>query len=131
MKTEEYKDWISKSEDNLKWASDNLKDENYVLVCFLSQQAVEIILKGYCYYKNKIPPRIHDLLQLDTDCEALGLKIEKELIPKISRLSEYYMKSRYPDMVDRQLERKDVAAEALEFAKEIVEVIKSQLTSTG
>jgi len=128
MKTEEYKDWISKSEDNLKWADDNLKDENYVLVCFLSQQAVEIILKGYCYYKNEIPPRIHDLLKINSGCEVLGLKIGKTLIPKISRLSEYYMKSRYPDMLDRQLERKDVATEALEFAKEIVETIKNEIS---
>ncbi len=104
-----------------------MKDENYVLVCFLSQQAVEIILKGYCYFKDVVPPRMHDLLKIIIICEGLGLKIDKELIPKISKLSEYYMKSRYPDMEDRNLDSDNVAREALEFAKEIVAEVKKQI----
>ncbi len=128
MQTEEYKDWISKAEDHLQWANDNLKDGNYILVCFLCQQVVEISFKGFCYYKNEVPPRIHDLLKILSVCESLGLKIDKVLVPKISRLSEYYMKSRYPDMLEEDLDSKEIAEEALNFAKEIMGEIKKQLT---
>lgn len=45
----DYQDWLSRSEDNLKWARDNLSLGNWPLVGFLSQQAVELLLKGYLY----------------------------------------------------------------------------------
>ena len=128
MKTEEYKDWITKSEDNIKWSIDNLKDQNYVLVCFLCQQAVEIILKGFLYFKDEVPPKIHDLLKLVNICKKLGLNIDDEQIPKLATLAEYYMKSRYPDMLDSNLDNKVLAEEALEFAQEIIKTVKLKLT---
>ncbi len=36
MQSDEYKLWFKRADDNLKWASDNLADGNYPLVCFLS-----------------------------------------------------------------------------------------------
>jgi len=49
---EEYLKWLDKAGDNLKWAKDNLEDENYPLVCFLTQQAVELALKGFMYKRG-------------------------------------------------------------------------------
>ena len=131
MKTEEYKDWISKSEDNIKWSIDNLKDENYILVCFLCQQAIEIILKGYCYFKDTVPPKIHDLLKLVTICTKLGLVLDDNQIPEISKVAEYYMHSRYPDMLDPTLDNKDIASEALEIAQKTVKSVKLQIYATN
>lgn len=59
-----YRVWIDKSEENLKWAKDNLKSGNHPLVCYLSQQAVELLLKGYIYSNNKVPPKTHQLIRL-------------------------------------------------------------------
>jgi HEPN domain-containing protein len=64
MQSDEYKLWFKKADDNLKWASDNLIDGNYSLVCFLSQQAVELTLKGYLYLKEVIPVKTHSLVNL-------------------------------------------------------------------
>lgn len=129
MRTEEYLLWFEKADDFLKWANDNLADGNYSLVCFLSQQAVEIALKGYCYSKRVIPTKVHDLLQILNTCKKAGLKFDEELTPKLSKLSEYYMKTRYPDIEDRGLNNKQVAEEALESAKEIIGKVKSSLPS--
>lgn len=127
MQTEEHLLWFEKADDFLMWAKDNLEDENYSLVCFLSQQAVEIALKGYCYFKRVIPTKIHVLPQILETCRKSGLALDEELTPKIAKLSEYYIKTRYPDIEGRSLNNKQVAKEAFEFATEIVKKVKSSL----
>ena len=97
-----YQAWRKKSEENLKWADDNLKAGNFPLVCYLAQQAVELLLKGYLYSQNKIPPKTHQLIRLAKFSEKLGLKI-KGLLPKLAILSEYYLESRYPDQLNVDL----------------------------
>lgn len=113
-----YQAWLEKSEENLKWAEDNLKAGNFPLVCYLSQQAVELLLKGYIYSQNKIPPKTHHLIRLAKVSEKLGLKV-KSLLPKLATLSEYYLESRYPDQLEKSLDNRKTAAKALEDARKI------------
>lgn len=127
MQSDEYKLWVSKAEDNLLWAKDNLDDGFYPLVCFLVQQAVELILKGYLYKKEIIPVKTHNLVNLYEICSKSGLKISAELNKGLGILTDYYFESRYPDMLDIDLNNKEIATEALKYAQEIVESVKLQL----
>ena len=121
-----YQAWRKKSEENLKWADDNLKAGNFPLVCYLAQQAVELLLKGYLYSQNKIPPKTHQLIRLAKFSEKLGLKI-KDLLAKLAVLSEYYLESRYPDQLNVDLNDRRIAVEALEAARKIYKEIVRQL----
>jgi len=90
MKSDEYKLWFDKSDENIKWATDNFQESNHELVCFLSQQAVELVLKGYIYSKDVIFPKTHNLSRLLEICKSLGLKTDKHLEKEIDGLSEFY-----------------------------------------
>lgn len=121
-----YQVWFDKANDNLKWANDNLKDGNFPLVCYLSQQAVELALKGYLYSRNEIPPRTHQLIRLSEVCRSVGLDLES-FLPLLAKLSEYYFGSRYPDEFNEELESRGVAEEAIEMAEKILGFVKEKL----
>ena len=127
MQSDEYQLWFNKADDNLKWASDNLINGNYSLVCFLSQQAAELVLKGYLYLKETIPEKTHNLVNLSEICMRQGLDLSEEVIKYLNILSDYYFESRYPDMLDIDLDNEKAAKEALESAKKIVEKIKTSI----
>ena len=71
MKPKEYELWFGRVKDNLLWADSAFKDGYFPLVCFLSQQAIELALKGFCYLKKKIPPKTHDLQLVTKSVKAL------------------------------------------------------------
>ena len=127
MQSNEYKLWINKAEDNLLWAKDNLEDGFYPLVCFLSQQAVELALKGYLYLKEVIPEKTHNLVSLSEICKKQGFEFSTEMSDKLDILTDYYFESRYPDMLDIDLDSEVVAKEAFESAREIVEKVKTSI----
>ncbi len=127
MQSDEYKLWFERADDNLKWASDNLVDGNYPLVCFLSQQAVELVLKGYLYLKETIPTKTHSLVNLSEICMKQGLELPEVMVKYLDILTDYYFESRYPDMLDIDLDDEKVAMEALESAKRIVEKVKASI----
>ena len=127
MQSDEYKLWLKKADDNLKWASDNLVTGNYSLVCFLSQQAAELVLKGYLYLKETIPTKTHSLVNLSEICMRQGLELPEDIIKCLNILTDYYFESRYPDMLDINLDDEKVAKEALESAKKIVEKVKTSI----
>ncbi|OGM56841.1 hypothetical protein A3A50_01270 [Candidatus Woesebacteria bacterium RIFCSPLOWO2_01_FULL_38_20] len=127
MQSDEYKLWFNKADNNLKWASDNLIDGNYALVCFLSQQAAELILKGYLYLKETIPAKTHNLVNLSEICVRQGLELSNEMIKYLNVLTDYYFESRYPDMLDINLNNEKVAKDALESARKIVKKVKASI----
>ncbi|EKE06405.1 MAG: hypothetical protein ACD_19C00014G0019 [uncultured bacterium] len=90
-------------------------------------QSEELIFKGFCYFKKQIPDKTHDLSKLLKKCEELGLNINDEIIEGSSKLTKYYMESRYPDMLPSELYDEDEAVEALKIAQEIVKSVKLQL----
>jgi len=127
MLIDEYKTWIDKAEDNIKYANGNFKRGYYPLVCYLCQQSVELALKGFLYKKEKIAPKIHDLVRIYDECKKYGLVISKELDKSLDKLTDYYFESRYPDMLNEELNDVNFAKEALESSTQIVEEIKKQL----
>ncbi len=126
MRKKTYEVWFDKARDNLKWAKDNLRAGNYPLVCYLSQQAGELAIKGLIYSRKVIPPKTHHLIRLAEVCKKNGISLE-EIYPILSRLSEYYFESRYPDEANQDLNHKRVAEKAFEDAKRAVEKIVKSL----
>jgi len=122
----DYGVWVLKAKDSLRWASDNLKLVNYPLVCYLSQQAIELLLKVYLYSRGFIPPKTHNLVMLAKLCEGYRLEKMSKLLSKPARLSEFYLESRYLDSIVTELNDRFVATSALEDAKDIYKEIIQQ-----
>lgn len=64
-------------------------------VCFLSQQLAEKSLKALLLYHDIPPPKVHDLLQLETLASSLVDAIQQHHAPLLF-LNRYYIESRYP-----------------------------------
>lgn len=124
--SDSYKLWFEKAKENLKWAEDNLRGDNFPLVCYLSQQSAELVLKGFLYFKNTIPPKTHQLVRLEEECRRAGLNVQV-LQESLAVLTEYYLESRYPDELSGDLDNKEIASQALVYAKEVFEEVSSEL----
>ncbi|MEK7111049.1 MAG: HEPN domain-containing protein [Patescibacteria group bacterium] len=120
-----WKNWLEKAKDDLRWISASLKDNIYYGACFAAQQASEKAIKAYLLFKGKTPRRIHDLSALLEDCIELE-KDFKQLIDQAATLSGYYVEARYPDVGDFMGYSKEQGNEALQFAETIVSFIISK-----
>lgn len=49
---EEYKRWIGKAQDDLRWTKHNLNGAVYYGACFTAQQSAEKAFKGYLNFKG-------------------------------------------------------------------------------
>lgn len=80
---------------------------------FCCQQAVEKALKAVIVRKmGELPPRIHNLLRL---AETAGIESNENQIDLFTKLSGYYIKSRYPEEI-----RVAGAAITQELAREVL-----------
>jgi len=64
---ETVREWIAKAEGDYRTALRELQATgwpNYDAVCFHAQQCVEKLMKAILIYKGVVPPRTHDLAQL-------------------------------------------------------------------
>ena len=62
------REWIKKGEADYRSAERELQVKegaNYDLVCFLSQQCAEKLMKALLISKSVLPPKTHDLRTLD------------------------------------------------------------------
>jgi HEPN domain-containing protein len=65
---ETVREWIAKAEGDYWTANRELHASewlNYDAVCFHSQQCIEKLMKAVLIHRSTVPPRIHDLAQLD------------------------------------------------------------------
>lgn len=129
-KTEEYKIWLEKAEDDLKWTQSNLKEEIYYGACFTAQQAVEKVLKAYLLYKKGRFDKVHDLITLLDDCVVYDQDFT-EYRTRIAKLSFYYMQTRYPDISEIDKFTREEAEEALEVATEFIEFVSSRIENSN
>lgn len=125
--TRPHEKWLTKAEDDLKFARLGLESGFYGQVCFLAQQSIEKNLKGFLLFKEMLYPKTHKLVELGKLCS----EIEKELSRFTSQLKiidEYYISTRYPDAVPGSTAAgspsKENAKEVLEIAEEIHNVIR-------
>ena len=89
--------WAERAQYDLDTADAMFKAGRYLYVLFCCQQAVEKALKAVIVEKTgELPPRIHNLLRL---AETAGIESSEERIDLLTKLSGYYIKSRYPEEI--------------------------------
>jgi HEPN domain-containing protein len=88
--------WLEKAVQDLQLAEHLLNDQvHFDAICFHSQQAAEKVLKAMIYRSGVMPPKIHDLANLD--------EIVRKVAPgwafpvrELADLSAAAVDSRYP-----------------------------------
>ncbi|MCL2018873.1 MAG: HEPN domain-containing protein [Oscillospiraceae bacterium] len=115
--------WIKLSDTELASAKHLFKTFKPMpceIICNLSQQAAEKIIKGFLFSRNIEAPKIHDLRELCDMC----LEIEpgfNTFDRETSVLSNYGVFPRYPNNL--QLEEHD-AEQAIKYAEKIVGFVR-------
>lgn len=105
---EKYKYWESKATYDLETARAMLQTGRYLYVAFMSQQAIEKLVKGlYVLYIDREPTRTHNIWlifkglieveQLRNLTENQVFVKAQEYKPFFSDLLFYYIAERYPD----------------------------------
>jgi HEPN domain-containing protein len=126
--TDEAERWMKQSKADLK-AAEMLRDKSYSLVCFLSQQCVEKVLKGTLYAKCGIARqalRTHDVYRLASSVRRLE-GVPDEAVGRSYAVSNYYLPTRYPDNQPRYRVPTEEYSE--EQAKEALEVAETVYTA--
>ena len=122
--------WLKQAEKDLEAAEKNFKLNEWYLVAFLSQQAVEKALKALLLKKIKNPEMFlerHSLVYL-----GKMAKIPSKFFPFLRELTKDYIVSRYPgagsiDEPPYELYDESKAKNVLKKAKEILRWIKQQI----
>ena len=121
--------WLEEAKVDLRRAKNSLKNEDYSLCCFMTQQSVEKALKAFHIYLRKVPARSHDLTFLYR-IVSNKLKLAKELIEALPELSQYYVTARYPNAGLGRPSKSfsfSQAERAYIFAEKIVKIIDKRL----
>jgi len=118
----DYQEWFKKAEEDLISNQAVLKEGSPSTACFLSQQIAEKYLKGLLIYFNKDFPKIHDLIELETQLVDVNVGLEINSIHKdLKFLNRYYIETRYPgEYPEFTLQEAQAAFEAAVRIKEFV-----------
>jgi HEPN domain-containing protein len=121
--------WLSLAEYDLATAEAMLQAGRYLYVAFMSQQAIEKILKA-CYVRHcgSTPPYTHSLLRLVAEL-PWKTEVDASKTAAMERLNSYYVESRYTEDVE-ELTRVLTQEEAeclLASARELFEWIRARL----
>lgn len=123
---EEYKLWIEKARDDLRWTKHNLDTKEYSGACFSAQQTTEKALKAYLLYKGKSLQKTHDVVMLLKDCMLLDGSFN-ELRNVVKTLFPYYATTRYPFGGELFTFDKGTADEAYLAASKIAKFVEEKL----
>lgn len=116
------KEWFNSANSDLLYAEAGLKEKTiFPQVAFLSQQAVEKLLKGFLILNGVNPPRIHELPKLLDECVKIDTKFES-LRDACELLSGFYVETRYPPDIP-EFTKADIA-KAFSEAKLIKEAVE-------
>jgi HEPN domain-containing protein len=124
-KTDLVNGWLAKADSDLAAGGRLLVGGPYDVVCFHAQQAIEKLLKALLAFYNQLPPRTHDLEEL----QRLLLTVNNN--PDLAALdlfeaSDYAVMARYdlqfwPD--------EETAKEALALAVEVKRIVLEALAT--
>jgi HEPN domain-containing protein len=92
-------EWFKYSENELISARHlfhDLHPKQSEIACYLSQQCAEKALKGYLFFKDTEPPRIHNLVELCQKCMEFDYTFS-EILDSCSDLTPYGVAVRYPN----------------------------------
>lgn len=118
------KEWLSKAEEDIGFASKNLADEEntfYAQICFHFQQSAEKYLKSYIVAYELEFRKIHDLPELLRICREHNESFT-ELEEECEFLTDFYIDTRYPVHWPAEISREE-AKKAQESAKKITRFV--------
>jgi len=122
--------WFDRAREDLQVALLVLQERHFAHTCFLAQQCIEKSLKAYLLAKANTYPRVHKLVDLLAECEALDSQFAAYRADCIV-VDQYYIPTRYPDGVPgglaSALPGEVEAREALNAADEIFQFVAIQL----
>ena len=121
---EDVKELIASAENNLRAARNLCEHEIYILACFHSHQAVELLLKAYLLQKTGKYPFTHSLFNLLKLCNEDDSEFEILLQLGVPGLESYYIRTRYPPLL--KVEREE-AEEAIKLAENVKEFVLRKL----
>ncbi len=131
---EEGKRWLEQAEEDLRWARDLTERGGYHIACFLAQQVGEKALKAFLYAQGEEIVLGHSVERLCQSASGWEARF-REYGRRWSILDSYYVPTRYPnslpDSIPARVYTKEVAAEAVQLAEEIVEVVREQIAKLG
>ena len=117
-------EWAKKAEEDYKTARILLdaKEVSPSIVGFHAQQCVEKYLKAFLANNDVAPPRIHDLVRLNTICMGIAFDFEN-IGDSLDFLNPFSVEFRYPG-IDVTVEE---AKESMEHAAKVRDFIRSKL----
>jgi len=123
---EEALDWFEEGKVDLMRAERALKNGDYSLSCYMSQQAIEKVFKA-CFIGllRRRPPRTHDLTMLYEELRDI-LNLPSEVIEILPEVSQYYVTARYPNAGVKRPSisfSKTQSIRALEVAQTVIEKV--------
>jgi HEPN domain-containing protein len=123
------KDWIAKSEGDLRAARKLIKEDDFTLdsAAYSTQQSAEKALKAYIIFKQQPIPKTHDLEKLLENCLQYDSTFD-QLRKYAEILSPFATYTRYPD--DRFHIDREEALEAIQCAEKILKFVKAKIEPT-
>src|SRR3989344_2516970 len=119
----EYKLWVKKARDDIRWTRHNLETKEYSGACFSSQQAAEKVLKAFLLSKQNPLRKIHDLAALLKACVAIDPAFN-QIERLVKKLFPYYATTRYPFDDELFFFDKVKAQDAYDAALKIVDFVE-------
>jgi len=119
--------WLNLASYDIETAKAMLSSGRFLYVLFTCQQALEKTLKASIIESTgKFPPRIHDLLKL---ARLAKLDVSTEQAETLSRLSFYYLETRYPEQLSNiSIDiNKETAGDYLVQSQELLKWLKNNL----
>jgi len=96
---EKYQYWLSYAQNDIDSAEFMLKSGKWFYTLFMCQQAIEKLAKGlYVIFIDDNTPRLHDINNIiDRYKDKLSEQLTEDKIELFDNLSQFYLRSRYPD----------------------------------
>jgi len=120
---DKYEYWLDIAQYDLKTAESMYKDERWLYVIFMCEQAIEKLVKGlFTLYQKTTPPPKHDINALFVQFEGkLNSKTPGDYKVLFAELNTHYLNSRYPDFKQKLSASVDKpkAKRVLEKSKEV------------
>jgi HEPN domain-containing protein len=123
--------WLKQAEHNFSVCKKHLKDRFFSDACFMAEQTAQVALKAYLYFKGERFVPLHSVTALINKCLSYS-KDFSSLLGKAVKLDQYYIPTRYPDVLGEEvlpfeIYKEEQAKEAYEIAKEILELVKNKI----
>jgi HEPN domain-containing protein len=125
-KQEKFEHWEDIAKYDLETAEAMLQSGRYLYVAFMSQQAIEKLIKGlYVWHLDQEPPRTHNIYSiyrsLFENKDEISSDQEKRYTSFFAELLAFYISERYPSYTEKLsvVVTREKADDVLSMAKEV------------